>query len=374
MNDLCGSVTAADLAVDGSLTFTGTTLDATADGDYVPGSALEGQNPSVWHAFTTTECSNVTVSYCNTDPVFGNVWVILTPSCPAGDDYLLATSYDFTTCATENVTLVYFELPAGTWYLPVMYDAVAAAGPYEILVTATVCGGEYCPAGATSTEYEKISTITVANIDNSTTSTAGYEDHTAIVGIMGRGVGYPMTVTISGPYATDQVLVWIDLDQDNSFSESELMYTSTLGEGPHTGTITLPMSTMLGDTRMRVRLHDADPNAGPNATPCGNSSYGQVEDYTINVDLNTGITAGEEMVWSVFPNPTEGELNIRTTGLEGKVRIELFDMMGRVVLTEQRSFTNGSPELLNVGAFAAGTYILRLTTADQRHETPVMVR
>ncbi|NBY24669.1 MAG: T9SS C-terminal target domain-containing protein [Chitinophagaceae bacterium] len=32
---------------------------------------------------------------------------------------------------------------------------------------------------------------------------------------------------------------------------------------------------------MRVRMHDA--SLGANATPCGNSTYGQVEDYTVNI-------------------------------------------------------------------------------------------
>src|SRR5690606_25541961 len=44
---------------------------------------------------------------------------------------------------------------------------------------------------------------------------------------------------------------------------------------------TLPLSAIDGMTRLRIRLHDSV--LTPNNTPCGNSGYGQVEDYTINV-------------------------------------------------------------------------------------------
>ena len=90
-----------------------------------------------------------------------------------------------------------------------------------------------------------------------------------------------MTVTISTPFPSDQVLVWIDFNKNGSFADAgEQVYVSAQGNGPHTGNITIPTATPLGSTRMRIRMHDA--GAGPNATPCGNSTYGQVEDYTVN--------------------------------------------------------------------------------------------
>ncbi|MEX1132526.1 MAG: GEVED domain-containing protein, partial [Flavobacteriales bacterium] len=45
------------------------------------------------------------------------------------------------------------------------------------------------------------------------------------------------------------------------------------------GTLTVPASALNGPTRMRVRLHDTV--LGGNAGPCGTSTYGQVEDYTV---------------------------------------------------------------------------------------------
>ena len=91
-----------------------------------------------------------------------------------------------------------------------------------------------------------------------------------------------MSVTISGAFSSDQVLVWIDLNQDGDFVDpGEYVWTSATGVGPHTGNITISPTATLGQTRMRVRMHDSA--LGPNGTPCGTSTYGQVEDYTVNI-------------------------------------------------------------------------------------------
>lgn len=140
----------------------------------------------------------------------------------------------------------------------------------------------YCDAGATSTAFEKISRVEFKDIDNSSTSTAGYENFLTISTDIIAGESAPITVTIAGPFSSDQVLVWIDFNQNGSFTDpGEAVYVSPQGVGPHTGTITISPTALTGPTRMRVRMHDAA--LGGNPTSCGNSTYGQVEDYTVNI-------------------------------------------------------------------------------------------
>lgn len=140
----------------------------------------------------------------------------------------------------------------------------------------------YCAAGATSTSFEKISRVQFGTINRSSTSTAGYENFITDTTNVVRQSTTPITVTISGAFAADRVLVWIDFNQNGNFTDAgELVYTSATGVGPHTGNITIPITANLGYTRMRVRMHDT--SLGANATPCGNSTYGQVEDYTVNI-------------------------------------------------------------------------------------------
>ncbi len=141
-NDQCGGMVAQGLSIGGSLNFNGNTSAATITSDYLAGSVWDGTVlPSTWHAFTTTTCADVTIDYCGTVPSFGDVWIVLNTGCPADDDYVLAASNDFTTCGDDNVTMTFPNLPAGTYYLPVLAEGGLALGPYTILVAAGACGG-----------------------------------------------------------------------------------------------------------------------------------------------------------------------------------------------------------------------------------------
>ena len=147
----------------------------------------------------------------------------------------------------------------------------------------------YCSAGATSTSFEKIARVRYNQIDNSSTSTAGYENFLNISTPAYLGATSPVTINLSGGFAADQSLVWIDFNQNGNFSDpGELVFTSGNSAGPHIGTITIPATALLGNTRMRVRMHDT--SLGGNSAPCGTSTYGQVEDYTVNIQVCVPVT------------------------------------------------------------------------------------
>jgi len=140
--------------------------------------------------------------------------------------------------------------------------------------------GDYCEAGAIETDFEKIANVTFNTINNNSSSTAGYEDFTSISTPVSRGANYSFSATSPESYTTNQVIVWIDFNQNGDFSDpGEQVLITSPGGSPWTGNIAIPTNAELGETRMRIRLHDAE--FGPNSTPCGNSQYGQVEDYTL---------------------------------------------------------------------------------------------
>ncbi|RYE15508.1 MAG: hypothetical protein EOP51_26785, partial [Sphingobacteriales bacterium] len=173
----------------------------------------------------------------------------------------------------------YTVTPSATAFYRAVVTCGAASGTSNpVQVAVTPC---YCTAGATSTTFEKIGRVQFGTINNASTSTAGYEDFTAISSPAYIGATMPITVTLAGGFAADQVKVWIDFNKDFDFDDAgESVYTSANGVGPHTGSIVIPGTVTAGPTRMRVRMHDT--SLGANATPCGTSTYGQVEDYTVN--------------------------------------------------------------------------------------------
>jgi hypothetical protein len=145
----------------------------------------------------------------------------------------------------------------------------------------------YCDVSAEDLGFSNISRVKFNTIDNSSLNN-GYTDYTDTYTLVNRGSTYLIEVSESGNtvYTGDQVLVWIDFNKDGDFNDSgEQVITTNSFSGdfniyPFGGNITIPNNAALGETRMRVRIHNTNSET-PNATPCGNSTIGEVEDYTI---------------------------------------------------------------------------------------------
>ncbi|MHC4098810.1 MAG: GEVED domain-containing protein, partial [Planctomycetota bacterium] len=147
--------------------------------------------------------------------------------------------------------------------------------------TITVVRGDYCGAsGSNYSEYQYIKGVQVGGINNIPTGNDHYADYTALYTMMEPMVGYPITVTRGNPYTNDRCGAWADWNQDGDFYDAGEEITMSIGLDPctFTGTVMPPADAGLGDTRMRVRIvWNKDPQ------PCGDSDYGEVEDYTIKI-------------------------------------------------------------------------------------------
>ncbi|MFZ1693439.1 MAG: GEVED domain-containing protein, partial [Flavobacteriales bacterium] len=149
----------------------------------------------------------------------------------------------------------------------------------------------YCAAGANNTNPANIGTVSnvqIAGINQNNASIAGYVDFTAATGSMAPGGNYAFLFTRSNNYPNDQFIVWVDWNGDLDWNDpGEDVFTSpvSIGAGPYGGFIACPPGTAPGTKRMRLRRQYVDVGAGflPNNTPCGNSTFGQVLDFTIDV-------------------------------------------------------------------------------------------
>jgi len=185
------------------------------------------------------------------------------------------------TSTDQNPSIVY-DSP-GTYQVELTaYNAYGNDTETKLLYI-TVSLPSYCAAGATSAAYEHISNFTCNTINNSSGSDS-YADYTAISTSMDLGSSHAFTVTNGGGYTTDQCLIWVDWNRDGDFVDAnESVYASATGVGPYAGTIDVPVTATAGDVRVRIRIHDTNVSYSPNATSCGDSGYGEVEDYTITV-------------------------------------------------------------------------------------------
>ncbi len=139
---------------------------------------------------------------------------------------------------------------------------------------------DYCEA-STSTEDEWIAQVICGEIDNSSGWQGAVADYTDITTTLEQGVEVPITIENGNAWASDKVTVWIDwnLNKDLGDEGIETFVLTNDGSGQtFTGNIVAPANQASGQYRMRVRMtYSSDP------TPCGSSSYGEVEDYTVFV-------------------------------------------------------------------------------------------
>lgn len=146
---------------------------------------------------------------------------------------------------------------------------------------------EYCEAGSQSQDFTNISNVQFNTINN-TSGNDGYSDFTSIYTRIRRGESYNLSVRSSGNslYTGDQVIVWIDFNQNGRFDDpgEKVIETASFSGNfniyPFGGPISIPPNASLGETTMRIRINNSNFGTS-NQTPCGNSSFGEVEDYKV---------------------------------------------------------------------------------------------
>ncbi|MBK8226627.1 MAG: T9SS type A sorting domain-containing protein [Flavobacteriales bacterium] len=195
-----------------------------------------------------------------------------------------------------------------------------------------------CAAGVNGTNnafFEKIANVSYGSgntVNNNSLDAIGvYQNFRGLSGDVLENNSFDVTVSLSAAASTDQIQIWCDWDQNGIFANdpSELMYTSPLGTGPFTATILVPSGATLGRTTMRIRLHDNAFN--PVFDPCGSgtNSFGEVEDYGLNVlpeptcGLPSGIAASTatattaNISWLAAPSAITYDVEVRQGGLPG---------------------------------------------------------
>ncbi len=135
-------------------------------------------------------------------------------------------------------------------------------------------GKDYCDGSGGCDEY--ISNVEVGDINNASVCTE-YGDYTNLSTTMNAGDSYPITITNGNSWNGDECMIWVDWNQNEEFDDNEAISTNG-GPDVYTANIIPPDDALGGSTRMRIRLqYFGTPE------PCGTTTYGEVEDYTIDV-------------------------------------------------------------------------------------------
>lgn len=292
----------------------------------------------------------------------------------ASTDNVAVTGYNIyngstlvTTATTNSATVA--GLTASTAYTFTVKAKDAAgnlsAASNAVNVTTLSGGTTYCASKGNSVVDEYIDYVALNGMTNTTGANAGYGNFTALVANLPYGSNtIVFSAGFTGSAYTEYWSIWIDYNKNGTFETSEKVVAgSSSSSGNLSSTFTVPTTALAGNTRMRVQM-----KYGSTSTACETFTYGEVEDYTVNIGASAITTAiGDATIadesnvfdFDMYPNPTENTLSIRMLD-NRSVSYQIFNLMGQSLKTGKLSQQD-----INVADLASGLYILEVNDGQK---------
>lgn len=141
--------------------------------------------------------------------------------------------------------------------------------------------------GDNITQFSVTGVVPTAINDLSTCDGTGYKDMTALSVTLMQGTAYTTTIA-NGSTDVMNCQVWIDFNNDGTFSSTESVGGLNGYSGTSTFTMTIPAAAAIGTHRMRVvATWNFDGFSYPSISPCPTSAagynYGEARDYTVTI-------------------------------------------------------------------------------------------
>jgi len=264
----------------------------------------------------------------------------------------------------------------------VMFNAV---GQYTVSLMATNAYGsdseiktnfinvviyEYCvPTYSSGTGGgDFISLVQLGSINNASgaSSSPYYTYYSNLTTDLNPGSAYTLTVSPGTYPAGNNIAAWIDFNQNGTFETNEKVGNIPIsGAAPLTGTIpfTVPADATTGNTRMRVR----EVYSNSNINPCNSYSYGETEDYNINImsSIKTlNLTVFLEGLYSgsgIMNQANNGSGPQYGAGVADQITVELRNSANFSIIEHTASnvnlATNGVASFTIPGALSGSYYI-----------------
>ncbi len=238
------------------------------------------------------------------------------------------------------------------YYVTAVYDE-GESGPSN---TATANVGDilvYCESEGGGGQY--FTHVQLNQINNSS-GFEGYGDFTDLLTELQQGQTYELTVNIESPNTGDDVGIWIDFNQNGVFDESEnLVCEMDNSQSVASWDIEVPEDAVLGMTR--IRLKEKYWEIG--CDPCGYTTWGETEDYSVNIVEFTGIKKPIAQSLQIFPNPASEVVNIRSEF--DIISLKVYNYSGQLITEEN---PKNLWYTMNTANLERGIYLFRVETAE----------
>jgi len=274
---------------------------------------------------------------------------------------------------TSNTSYSVTGLAASTTYTFTV-KAEDAAGNVStasnaIDVTTLDATVSYCESYGQNTNYEWIDLVELGSISNTTASDGGYADYTNLSADLAAGSN--VTIYFSAGFAsssyTEYWHVWIDYDHNGTFdSDEEMVSGSSSSADKLSASFDVPTDALLGETRMRVTM-----KYNSAASPCETFTYGEVEDYTVNITDNMNYNISDfgngnaeklsnkkpDANVKVYPNPASNHITLEINAGIRNGTVDIFTPQGSLVKTVQ---INSDYKEIDIADLPSGVYIIKV--------------
>ena len=289
----------------------------------------------------------------------------------------------------------------GTYGTPLGFDNNPQSNFSKIVYTGLApCSVNYCASSANNSNYEWIDRVSFNGRVNISGNDGGYEDYTDFnTGTFtpGETVWFSIRPGYLGYEYNEYFRIWVDFNNDGDFSDSgETVFSygplnTQIGSG-----FQIPSDTAPGAYRCRVSM-----KYGGLPSPCQTFTYGEVEDYTINVVAgriespgknkgnaptqivtsrttgNYSLNQGNEgdpryLELRLYPNPATDFVNLSFEGTQQPDSVELMDITGKVLAAKAANTTDQITfDLVN---YPKGLYLLRWQDPTGKVQTKKLLK
>jgi len=231
--------------------------------------------------------------------------------------------------------------------------------PSNTLVVSTEIENDgYSIQKSRTSRMEYIKRVLMPNLSNRTESNS-YADYTDMVSTV--KAGELCSIKIKPGFRPDEkynvyMVAWIDWNKNKSFEDDEIV----LDQNRNSAKLQwfFVPETFSGSTRMRIALqYGSKPNS------LDELLSGEVEDYTISTsgtkqgqtEINEIFKSDTKQTFTAYPNPTQGNINLRIPVAFSNANIRLINNLGITVINKKVSCTN---EVLHLNGLPSGNYFI----------------
>jgi hypothetical protein len=120
-----------------------------------------------------------------------------------------------------------------------------------------------------------------------------------------------------------------------------------------------------------MRIVCRETNTSSDITPCGTYDYGETEDYKIYL-IPAATSENEQLRQNsvtVFPNPTDGQINIETKS--AGAQIEIFSLNGQLI---HSALSVSTLTQIDLSSHAKGIYFVKISDKNSVYNGKISVK